>query len=223
MDDALFTRMDSYIEDRLLPADPVLAAVLAESEKAGLPAIAVSPAQGRMLHIFALMLGARRILEIGTLGGYSTICLARALPADGQVVTLEYDPHHAEVARANFVQAGLAGRIDLRLGRAADTLPVLAAEAGAPFDLIFIDADKPSNPLYFEWALKLSRPGTLIVCDNVVRRGAVADPESADPNVIGTRRLFELAGDTPHLVSTAVQTVGAKGYDGFALLWVSRD
>ncbi len=223
MDDALFTRMDSYIEDRLLPADPVLDAVLAESERAGLPAIAVSPAQGRMLHIFALMLGARRILEIGTLGGYSTICLARALPADGRLVTLEFDPRHADVARASFARAGLEDRIDLRLGRAADTLPVLAAEAPEPFDLIFIDADKPSNPIYFDWALKLSRPGTLIICDNVVRRGAVADPESTDPNVIGTRALFDLAADRPNLVSTAVQTVGAKGYDGFALLWVSRD
>jgi len=221
MDEAVFHRMDEYLCGALLPADPVLDEVLAASDTAGLPAIAVSPAQGRMLHLFALMTGARRILEIGTLGGYSTIWLARALPADGRLVTLEFDPHHAEVAKANFARAGLADRIDLRVGKAIDSLPVLEAEKAGPFDFIFIDADKPSNPDYLRWSLKLSRPGTIIVVDNVVRGGRVLDAASADANVIGVRRFLADVGANPGLTATAVQTVGAKGYDGFALLRVS--
>ncbi|MFS8038351.1 O-methyltransferase [Xanthobacter sp. AM11] len=220
MTPTVWTEMDDYICARLLPADPVLDAVLAASAKAGLPAIAVSAAQGRMLQLFARMIGARRILEIGTLGGYSTIFLARALPPDGRVVTLEADPHHAEVARANFHRAGITDTVDLRVGRAIDTLPQLQAEGQAPFDLVFIDADKPSNPDYLEWSLRLTRPGSVIVCDNVVREGRVTNAESTDANIIGVRRMFDLAGANPRLAGTAVQTVGAKGYDGFALLLV---
>ncbi|ABS69519.1 O-methyltransferase [Xanthobacter versatilis] len=220
MSATLWAEMDDYIVERLLPADPVLDEALAASAKAGLPAISVSAAQGQMLHLFARMIGARRILEIGTLGGYSAIFLARALPADGKLVTLEFEPRHAEVARANLARAGLSDKVDLRVGRAIDTLPKLEAEGQGPFDLIFIDADKPSNPDYLHWALRLSRPGTVIICDNVVRSGKVLDSESSDANVIGVRRLFDLAGADPRLSSTAVQTVGAKGYDGFALLLV---
>ncbi|MCL8381862.1 O-methyltransferase [Xanthobacter aminoxidans] len=220
MDEALWTEMDGFIVEKLLPADPVLDAVQAASEAAGLPAISVSAAQGQMLHIFARMMGAKRILEIGTLGGYSTLFLARALPEGGTVVTLEADAHHAEVARANFARAGLSDRIDLRVAPAIETLPVLEAEGAGPFDLIFIDADKPSNPAYLDWALRLSRPGTLIVCDNVVRAGRVLDGDSTDASVIGIRRTYEIAGAEPRLTATAVQTVGAKGYDGFALLLV---
>ena len=220
MHSPLWEEMDAFIVEQLLPADPVLDDVQAACEQAGLPAISVSAAQGQMLHIFARMMGARRILEIGTLGGYSTIFLARALPEGGTVVTLEADTHHAAVARANFARAGLAERIDLRVAPAIETLPVLAAEGAGPFDLIFIDADKPSNPAYLDWALRLSRPGTLIVCDNVVRAGRVLDAESEDASVIGIRRTYEIAGAEPRLTATAVQTVGTKGYDGFALLLV---
>lgn len=215
-----WTRMDDYIVDRLLPDDPVLAEALAASTAAGLPAISVSAAQGQMLHLFARMVGAKRILEIGTLGGYSTLFLARALPPDGRIVTLEFDPRHAEVARANFVRAGISDRVDLRVGRAVETLPQLEAEGLGPFDFIFIDADKPSNPDYLAWSLRLARPGTVIVCDNVVRDGKVLDAASTDPAVIGVRRFLDLVGAEPRLVATAVQTVGAKGYDGFALLRV---
>lgn len=220
MNATLWEEMDAYIVERLLPADPILDEVLAASAVAGLPAISVSAAQGQMLHIFARMMGAKRILEIGTLGGYSTIFLARALPAGGKVVTLEADPRHAEVARANFTRAHIADKVDLRVARAIETLPKLEAEGAGPFDLIFIDADKPSNPDYLHWALRLSRPGTLIVCDNVVRQGRVLDVDSEDGSVIGIRRTYDLAGADPRLSATAVQTVGAKGYDGFALLLV---
>lgn len=216
----IWTRMDDYIVDRLLPDDPVLAQVLAACAQAGLPAISVSAAQGQMLHLFARMTGARRILEIGTLGGYSTLFLARALPPDGRIVTLEFDPHHAAVARANFARAGISAQVDLRVGRAVDTLPLLEAEGAGPFDFIFIDADKPSNPDYLAWSLRLARPGTVIVCDNVVRDGKVLDAASTDPAVVGVRRFLDLAGANPRLTATAVQTVGAKGYDGFALLRV---
>lgn len=216
----IWTRMDDYIVDRLLPDDPVLAQVLAACAQAGLPAISVSAAQGQMLHLLARMTGARRILEIGTLGGYSTLFLARALPPDGRIVTLEFDPHHAAVARANFTRAGISARVDLRVGRAVDTLPLLEAEGAGPFDFIFIDADKPSNPDYLAWSLRLARPGTVIVCDNVVRDGKVLDAASTDPAVVGVRRFLDLAGANPRLTATAVQTVGAKGYDGFALLRV---
>jgi len=219
-DPALWSAVDDYITSRLLPADPVLAATLAASEAAGLPPIAVSAAQGQMLHLFAQMVGARRILEIGTLGGFSTIFLARALPADGRLVTLEAVPLHAEVAAANFAHAGLAERIDLRVGPALENLPKLEAEGAGPFDLVFIDADKPSNPDYLAWALRLSRPGTLIICDNVVRNGAVIEADSADASVQGVRRFFDAVAADARLTATAVQTVGAKGYDGFALVRV---
>src|SRR5574337_1488443 len=185
--------VDSYIVGRLVPADEALDAALAANKAAGLPAIDVSPAQGKLLHLFARMIGARRILEIGTLGGYSTIWLARALPDDGLVVTLEYSPAHAAVARENLARAGLRAKVDRRVGPALETLPAIAAEAGGPFDMVFLDADKRGNPDYLEWAIKLARPGTLIVVDNAVRGGAVLDAESADADIRGIRRFFDLA------------------------------
>ncbi len=215
-----WTKVDDYIVETLLGHDAVLDAALAASDAAGLPAINVSPAQGEMLALFARMVEARRILEIGTLGGYSAICMARTLGSDGRIVTLEADPAHAKVARENFVRAGLDHLIDLRVGLAIDTLPGVEADGLGPFDLIFIDADKPSNPDYLIWSLRLSRPGTLIVCDNVIREGEVANPASTDPKVRGVRRLFEMVAADPRLQATAVQTVGSKGYDGFALLRV---
>lgn len=215
-----WTAVDRCLEGWLLPEDPDLARALASTTAAGMPQIQVSPLHGRMLYLFTRLLGAYRVLEIGTLAGYSTLCMAKALPAGGKVVTLELDAEHAEVARANFRAAGLAERIDLRLGRAADTLPLLAAETPAPFDLVFIDADKESNLLYVDWALKLSRPGSLIVVDNVVRGGAVADPASEDAMVRGVQAMLAQLRDEPRLEATAVQTVGDKGYDGFALLRV---
>lgn len=218
--EAVWAEVDSYFVERLIPGDPVLEEALAAAQKAGLPSIAVSPAHGQMLNLFARMAGAKRILEIGTLGGYSTICLARALPADGRLVTLELDQRHADVARANFERAGLSQKIDLRVGRAVASLAQLDAEGTAPFDLVFIDADKESNPDYLAWALRLSRPGTVIICDNVVRHGRVIDAETTDPAIIGVRRFIDLAGSDLRLSATAVQTVGAKGYDGFALLLV---
>jgi len=209
--------VDGYFCSTLLPADDVLDQALRDSDAAGLPAHHVAPNQGALLHLLARMQGARRILEIGTLGGYSTIWLARALPAGGRVVTLEANPACAEVARINIARAGLADRVEIRTGRAADSLPQLAAEGVGPFDFIFIDADKPSNPLYLEWAMTLSRPGTAIVGDNVVRNGAVADAASSDANVVGVRRFFELMAAHPRLSATAIQTVGSKGWDGFSL------
>lgn len=214
-----WTRVDDYIADRLIPPQPALAAALAANAAAGLPAQDVAPNQGRLLHILARIVGARRILEIGTLGGYSTIWLATALPADGTLVTLEADPAHAAVARANIAAANLDAIIDLRVGPALDTLPGLAG--GAPFDVVFIDADKPSNPDYLAWALRLSRPGTVIVGDNVVRDGAVTDPDDPDPRVRGVRRFFDRVGAEPRLTATALQTVGAKGWDGFAIALVN--
>jgi len=214
--EADWKRVDAYIVDRLVPADAALDAALAANAAAGLPAIDVAPNQGKLLHILARLVGARRILEIGTLGGYSTIWMARALPDGGRLVTLEADPGHAEVARANLARAGLAESVELLVGPAADTLPTLAG----PFDLIFIDADKRSNPIYLEWTLRLARPGTVIVCDNVVRDGRVADAESRDPDIIGIRRFFDLLAAEPRLTATALQTVGSKGWDGFAIALV---
>ncbi|HEV2108631.1 MAG TPA: O-methyltransferase [Thermomicrobiales bacterium] len=216
-----WTAVDRYINDLLIPPDPMLNAVLRASEAAGLPPINVSPNQGKFLMLLARIQGARAILEIGTLGGFSTIWLARGLPADGHLITLEADPSHARVARANFERAGLGDIVELRLGRALDTLPRLAAEGRGPFDLIFIDADKPSNPDYFTWALKLSRPGSVIVVDNVVRSGAVVDPDSNDPGIQGVRRLNALLASEPRVSATAIQTVGGKGYDGFAIALVT--
>jgi predicted O-methyltransferase YrrM len=218
-----WSAVDRYLTDLLVPSDAALDAALAASAAAGLPPINVAPNQGKLLHLLARIRGARAILEIGTLGGYSTIWLARALPAGGRLITLESEPKHAEVARANLDRAGLADIVELRLGRALDTLPRLAAEGRGPFDLIFIDADKPSNPDYFAWALKLSRRGSVIVIDNVVRKGAVIDPESADPNVQGVRRLNKLLAAERRVSATAIQTVGSKGYDGLAIAFVTED
>ncbi len=211
--------VDDWFTGRLLGDDPdeALAAALRDSDAAGLPPIAVSPLQGTLLQLLARLTGARRVLEIGTLGGYSTIWLGRALPADGRLVTLEYDPRHAEVAVRNIARAGLAGRVEVRVGPALESLPKLADEQPPPFDLVFIDADKANNPHYVEWALRLTAAGSLIVLDNVVRGGRVADPENTDPDVVGTRAALDLFGSHPRLDATAVQTVGAKGYDGFAL------
>lgn len=210
-----WARVDAYLVDALQPPDAALEQALADSDAAGLPAIAVAPNQGKLLHLMAKMAGARRILEIGTLGGYSTIWLARALPADGTLLSLEYDPKHAEVARANIARAGLSSQVEVRQGRALDLLATLSG----PYDFIFIDADKPSNPDYFAWALKLSPPGGVIVVDNVVRAGVVADA-SGDANVQGTRRMFEMIAAEPRVEASAVQTVGSKGWDGFCLIRV---
>jgi predicted O-methyltransferase YrrM len=213
--------VDQYISDLLVPSDPALDAALEASAAAGLPQINVTPSQGKLLHVLARMQGARRILEIGTLGGYSTIWLARALPDEGRLITLEADPRHAEVAGANLARAGLAEIVDVRLGPALDTLPGLVAEG--PFDLFFIDADKPNNPAYFSWALRLSRPGSVIIVDNVVRGGAVADAANDDPRVQGSRRLFEVIAAEARVSATTIQTVGTKGYDGFAIALVTSE
>jgi len=216
-DQAQWTTVDGYLADLLVAPDKALAAAIAANAAAGLPAYDVSPVQGKLLMLLAQTQQARSILEIGTLGGYSTIWLARALPSDGRLITLEADPRHAQVARANIARTALAETVEIRVGRALDTLPRIAAEGRGPFDLIFIDADKPSNPDYFVWALRLSRPGSLIVADNVIREGEVADPASGDVSVRGVRRFFELVAAEPRISATAIQTVGSKGYDGFAI------
>ncbi|MXM62703.1 methyltransferase [Streptomyces sp. HUCO-GS316] len=213
----LWDAVDDYFTAQLSPDDEALEAALRDSEAAGLPSIAVTAPQGKFLHLLALVQGARTILEIGTLGGYSTIWLGRALPADGRLVSLEYNPRNAEVATRNLARAGLDKIVEVRVGAALDTLPQLADENPAPFDLVFIDADKANNPRYVEWALRLTRAGSLIVVDNVVRGGQVADPDSTAPDVRGTREAVELIGSHPRLDGTAIQTVGSKGYDGFAL------
>jgi len=212
-----WTAVDRYITDLLVLPDPALDAALQSSVAAGLPAINVAPNQGKFLMLLAQIQRARNILEIGTLGAYSTIWLARALPPDGRLITLEAEPKHADVARANIARAGLAHLVEVRLGPALETLPRLAAEGAGPFDLIFIDADKPSYPDYFLWTLKLSRRGTVIVADNVVRDGAVIDPASDDPRVQGMRRFNELLAAETRVSATEIQTVGSKGYDGFAM------
>ncbi|MGW3626986.1 O-methyltransferase [Streptomyces sp. NPDC000880] len=213
-----WTAVDSYVTDHLAPASEALTAALAASEAAGLPPIQVAPNQGKLLYLLAQLQGARTVLEIGTLGGYSTIWLARALPENGRLISLEYNPAHAEVARANLAHAGLDKIAEVRTGAALETLPKLATEPGAgPFDLVFIDADKQNNPQYVQWALKLSRLGSVIIVDNAIRGGAVVDAESTDPAIVGTRRMYELVAQEPRLDATAVQTVGAKGYDGFLL------
>ncbi|MET9893134.1 O-methyltransferase [Streptomyces sp. NPDC006465] len=209
--------VDDHFTTLLAPADETLAAALRDSDAAGLPRINVAPNQGKLLQLLAEIQGARRILEIGTLGGYSTIWLGRALPADGRLITLEYDPRHAEVARANLARAGLDDVTEVRVGPALESLPKLADENPEPFDFVFIDADKVNNAHYIEWAVRLTRPGSVIVLDNVVRDGAVTDGASTDPSVRGTRAALELIASHPKLNGTAVQTVGSKGYDGFAL------
>ncbi|WP_369246276.1 O-methyltransferase [Streptomyces sp. R41] len=213
----LWNDVDDYFTTLLAPADDTLTAALRDSDAAGLPPINVAPNQGKLLQLLAQIQGARRILEIGTLGGYSTIWLGRALPADGRLITFEYDAKHAEVARGNLARAGLDKIAEVRVGPALESLPKLADENPEPFDLVFIDADKVNNPHYVDWAVKLTRPGSLIVLDNVVRGGAVTDPGSTDPSVRGTRAALELMASHPKLSATAIQTVGTKGYDGFAL------
>jgi predicted O-methyltransferase YrrM len=215
-----WSAVDSYIGENLVPADPVLEAALRASADAGLPPISVSPSQGKLLHLLARAQGARTILEIGTLGGYSAIWLARALPSGGRLITLEAEPRHAEVARANLARAGLADVAEVRVGQAQDTLPKLHAAGDGPFDLIFIDADKPGYPDYLPWSVRLSRPGSMIIADNVVRDGAVADSASTDVNVQGVRRFIEMLAAEPRVSATAIQTVGSKGYDGFTLALV---
>lgn len=217
MSQIVWNDVDDYIIESLIPHDPVLEAVLKANHAAGLPAIDVSLAQGKFLNLLVRIAGARLVLEIGTLGGYSTIWMARGLGKGGRVVTLEFDPLHATVARDNVAAAGLAEVIDVRLGRAIDTLPKLHAEGLYPFDLIFIDADKPSNAAYLDWALRLSRPGTVIICDNVIRGGAVTDALSSDRSVQGARDAFSHLGGNARISATALQTVGSKGYDGFAI------
>jgi predicted O-methyltransferase YrrM len=217
-----WTEIDRYTSDLLIPADPIQAATLEANAAAGLPSIDVTPNQGKLLELLARMQGASTILELGTLGGYSTIWLARALPEGGRVVTLESEPRHAEVASSNIARAGFSDVVDLRVGPALETLPRLLDEGLGPFDLIFIDADKKAYPDYFGWALRLSRPGTVIIADNVVRRGGVADPATTDPNNLGARRLHELVAAEPRVSATTIQTVGAKGYDGFMLMLVDR-
>ena len=220
MDKEFWTTVDRYIVDNFLPADDALERAQATSAKAALPDIAVSPNHGKLLYLLAKILGAKRILEIGTLGGYSTIWLARALAPGGSLITLEFDPKHADVARANIGHAGLGRVVQVRVGAALDVLPLLEAEGRGPFDLIFIDADKVNTAPYFTWALKLSRPGSLIIVDNVVRDGAVADAASTDTSVQGMRRFYEAIQAEPRVDATAIQTVGIKGYDGMAILRV---
>jgi predicted O-methyltransferase YrrM len=223
MTQELWSAVDGYISELLVRPDAALDAALKASDAAGLPAINVSPAHGKLLQLLAQAQGARGILEIGTLGGYSTIWMARALPPDGRLVTLEADAKHADVARANIARAGLADVVELRLGQALDTLPLLAAAGRDAFDFIFIDADKENIPQYFAWALKLSRVGSLIVVDNVVRDGKVIDAANTDPNIQGVRRFNELVAAEPRVTATAIQTVGVKGYDGFAIALVTAD
>jgi predicted O-methyltransferase YrrM len=218
----LWTAVDRYITDTLVPPDEALDAALRASAEAGLPPINVAPNQGKLLQLLARIQGAKAILEVGTLAGYSTIWLARALPAGGRVITLELEPKHADVARKNFVRAGLDNVIEIRVGCATDTLAQLAAKGAGPFDLIFIDADKASIAEYFAWALKLSRAGSLIIVDNVVRKGAVIDAASLDESVRGVRRFNEVLAKEKRVSATTLQTVGSKGYDGFTLALVTE-
>lgn len=218
-----WTAVDRYFTDLFVSPDAVLDAALQANAAAGLPPHNVSPTQGKLLQLLARAQGARSILEIGTLGGYSTIWLARALPPGGCLITLEADPRHAAVARGNIARAGLADVIELYLGPALETLPQLTVEERGPFDLIFIDADKPNNPDYLAWALRLSRRGTLIIADNVVRNGTVIDADSNDPSVEGVRGFHELLAAERRVSATAIQTVGSKGYDGFAIALVTAD
>jgi predicted O-methyltransferase YrrM len=218
-----WTAVDDYITSVLLEPDKALDAALGSSAAAGLPPIAVSPAQGKLLNLLARMMNARRILEFGTLGGYSTIWLARALPPDGRLITLESVRKHAEVASANIARAGLADLVDVRVGAALDTVPRVAEDIGGElFDLVFIDADKPHNADYFAWSVRLTRPGGVIIVDNVVRGGNVVDADTTDPNVQGVRRLNEVMAADPSVSATTIQTVGAKGYDGFTIAVVGQ-
>ncbi len=217
MGQAQWTEVDAFLDSLLVGEDEALAEATAAAQRAGLPPISVSAAQGKLLYLLAKVLGARRVLEIGTLGGYSAIWMARALPADGHLISLEYSPRHAEVASGNIARAGLVGTVEIRVGAAGETLPKLAAEGVEPFDMVFIDADKGGYPDYLDWSLKLTRPGSLIVADNVVRGGAVADGLSRDPNVQGVRSYLEKVAADPRLEGTVMQTVGVKGYDGLSI------
>lgn len=221
MENQLWTAVDQYTTKLLIPADSVLDEALAASDAAGMPSINVTPSQGKMLMLLAQLAKASQILEIGTLGGYSSIWLARALGPAGRLITLEANPKHAEVARNNIARAGLAHMVEVRLGEARASIEELAAEGGEPFDLVFIDADKRSIPYYLEWSIKLSRPGTLIIVDNVIRDGALVDEKSEDPNVHGARRMHEMLAAEPRVQATTIQTVGSKGYDGFTLALVT--
>lgn len=216
----LWTSVDNYITATLLGSDDATERAVEASDAAGLPSIQVSAAQGKLLEIIARVQGAKRILEVGTLGGYSTIWMARALPPDGRLVTIEIDPKHAEVAESNIQRAGLSQKVEVLVGNARDILPDVARRGKPPFDLSFIDADKPSIPVYFDWALRMSRPGSLIIVDNVVREGAVIDAASDDASVQGVRRLNEIMAADPRITSTVIQTVGIKGYDGFSIALV---
>jgi len=211
----IWNEVDLYMNDKLIQPDPILDEVLKANQEAELPAIDVSPSQGKFLHLLASLKGAKRILEIGTLGGYSTIWLARALPKDGQLITLELSAHHAEVARANLKRAGVSHLVEVLVGPGLDTLAVLKDRGTDPFDLIFIDADKPNNPNYLKWALELSKRGSTIICDNVVRQGHVVNSESEDENVKGIRQFMNALAQEKRISATAIQTVGSKGYDGF--------
>ncbi|AYE51273.1 O-methyltransferase [Priestia megaterium] len=211
----IWNEVDLYMNDKLIQPDPILDEVLKANQEAELPAIDVSPSQGKFLHLLASLKGAKRILEIGTLGGYSTIWLARALPIDGQLITLELSAQHAEVARANLKRAGVSHLVEVIVGPGLDTLAVLKDKGTDPFDLIFIDADKPNNPNYLKWALELSKRGSLIICDNVVRQGHVVNSESEDENVKGIRQFMNALAQEKRISATAIQTVGSKGYDGF--------
>ena len=217
----VWDKVDDYYAKAFDASDPVMAKVLVASKKAGLPDIQVSPLQGRLLMMLAQSVGAKRILEVGTLGGYSTIWMARALPSDGALVTLEYELLHAKVASANIAMAGFSDKVQVRHGAAADSMAELVKEKTAPFDFVFIDADKLGYPAYLEWSLKLTRPGSLIVADNMVRNGKVADAQSRDAAVQGARKFNALVSKNPKLEATAVQTVGSKGYDGFVLARVT--
>ena len=221
MTQATWTAVDEYLNAKLIGPDPVLDEALARNAEGGLPAFDVAPNQGKLLHLLARMSGAKRILEIGTLGGYSTIWLARALPAEGKLITLESEAKHAHIAAQNMERARLSHLVDIRLGPAIESLRQLVSEAAAPCDLVFIDADNPNNPAYLEWSLKLSRPGTVLVADNVIREGAIVEARSSDAKVVGVQQFFDLLAGKPHLSATAVQTVGSKGYDGFALAIVA--
>jgi predicted O-methyltransferase YrrM len=220
MDHSLWARVDEYLDSTLIGSDAALEAALGDTVAAGMPAISVTPTLGKLLHILARMVHAKRILEVGTLGGYSTIWLARALPEDGRLVTLEIDPANARVAAASIARAGVADRVDIRIGRAVDSLAHLSAAGEPSFDLVFIDADKRSNPEYLDWALRLTHVGSLIVIDNVVRSGRVIDATTNDPEIVGIRRMNERMAAEPRVLASAIQTVGAKGHDGIAVALV---
>src|SRR6267142_2812402 len=217
----IWEAVETYLDKTLISPDSALDAALADATAANLPAIQVASVQGKLLHLLARIMGARNILEIGTLGGYSTIWMARALPDGGRIVTLEADPKHADVAQKNFTRAGVAAKVELRLGKALDTLPKVAADGRGPFDMFFIDANKSNMPEYFEWSLKLARKGSVIIADNVVREGAVLDARSKDADIQGIRRFLEMVGKEKRVSGTALQTVSTKSYDGFALVLVT--